>query len=113
MHDSLSGKCLACKIITIVVQVLVTLLVLAALYGAYRVFFVLENRAGLSDASLAIIAAVFSMGAMKKGMKICPCRSKGGCGCGMAGCGCGGGCPCGKDHCDCGKKPDAVMGMPK
>ncbi len=96
-HDS---RCMTCKSVNLAVMILTVLFTLAALYGAYRVFFVLENRMGLSDASLAIIAAVFCLGAVKKGMKMCSCRSKG-CGCGG---GCGGGCACGKENCDCGDK---------
>lgn len=102
MHDSHDARCLVCKSVNLVVMILSVLFTLAALYGAYRVLFVLDNRMGLSDASLAIIAAVFCLGAVKKGMKMCSCRSKGGCGCG-AGCDCGGKCGCGsKDSCGCG-----------
>jgi hypothetical protein len=77
-------------------MIFTVLFTLVALYASYRVFFVLENRIGTTDGSLVIIAAIFCLGAVNKGMKMCPCRSKG--------CGCGGGCACGKENCDCGDK---------
>lgn len=88
---------MTCKTVGMISMLLVSIFTLVALYATYRVFFVLENRIGTTDGSLAIIAAVFCLGAVKKGMKMCPCRSKG--------CGCGGGCSCGdKGGCDCGDK---------
>jgi len=114
MNCSCGGKCLTCKIVGTIIAILGAVLALASLYAVYRVHIGTANAFGSTNGSLSIIAAVFALGLAKKGMKMCPCRSKG-CGCGAAGCNCGDGCSCGKENCNCGSDHghDHKMEMPK
>lgn len=93
--------CVLCKIINILASVVAVVVAVVSVIALYKVLFVLSNRIGTTDGSLAILAAVFAFGMLKKVTKNCG-FCKRGCGCGNANCDCGSGCACGKGGCDCG-----------
>jgi hypothetical protein len=97
--------CVVCKIVGAILGIVVILATIAAVIGVWMA----HNIDGVwtfgtLEGSWSIVALLLGVLLVKKCMKMCPCRHKGGCGC-MPGKDMGMGmCPgCGKSPCMCGK----------
>lgn len=100
-HGHCGSGCLACKIIAGLVALVFTLTSVAAFVGVYVTHVTVDGWSfGTLNGSVALATLIVSLAAwLKTVKKLCPCNSKGGCGCGDAR---GGGCPgCGRDSCQC------------